>query len=228
MKRGNTFLMMKYVSAVCVLLCFSVDYAHATSLWSGVTAQGSSLFVDRPTPQLKENDIVVIIVEEETSALSDADSDAKVDDSIDGSISNWFSIENAADLLNLLMLKSPDVKTKQNETANLPKWGVEIKNEFKGEAETTRNNTVSAMIAAKVIAVRPNGNVVLEGKRQIKINAETTILTVTGIARQEDVSDDNTVYSKLMTDLTVAIDGRGIVANANRRGIISHILNLIR
>jgi len=57
---------------------------------------------------------------------------------------------------------------------------------------------------------------------------ETTILTITGIARQEDVASDNTIHSSLMTDLQVAIDGKGIAATVQRRGILSHILNLIR
>ena len=211
----------------CEWICCK-DQARATSLWSGETVTASSLYVDKPAPPLHENDIVVIILEEQSTAFTDADTEAEVDDTVEGSISNWFSIDNAKNLLDLLRFQSPQVKAVQNDENNLPKWGVEIKNEFEGEAETTRNNTVSARVAARVIAVKPNGNIVLEGRRHIKINDETTILTVTGIARAKDVTEDNTIESSLITELNVAIDGKGIASNANRRGILSHLLNLIR
>jgi flagellar L-ring protein precursor FlgH len=219
-----------YISILIVFLfsSVSVQTSDATSLWSGETIQSSSLFVDAPPPVLRENDIVVILIEEETSALADADTEAEIDDSVSGEISNWFSIQNAKDLFKLLTFASPDIKTEQNDSDNLPKWGFEISNEFEGEAETTRNNTVSASIAARVMAVKPNGNIVLEGKRHIKVNAETTILTVTGIARQQDVTEENTIPSYLISELHVSVDGKGIASNANRRGIVSHIMNLIR
>jgi len=218
---------------VSVLTCLMfvtmcVQTTHATSLWSGETIQASSLFVDAPPPVLQENDIVVILIEEKTTALADADTEAEVDDTVSGEISNWFSIKNASDLLKFLTFRSSDIQATQNDSDSLPKWGFKISNEFEGEAETTRNNTVSARIATNVVSVKPNGNVVLEGKRHIKVNAETTILTVTGIARQKDVSEDNTIPSYLISELQVAIDGKGIAANANRRGILSHLLNLIR
>jgi len=224
---------MKQRIFVSVLIClismtFCVRDTSAASLWSGETIQSSSLFVDAPVPMLKENDIVVILIEEQTSALADADTEAEIDDSVSGEISNWFSIENAGDLLKYLTFNSGDIKTTQNDQDNLPKWGFEISNEFEGESETTRNNTVSASIASRVVTIKPNGNVVLEGKRHIKVNAETTILTVTGIARQEDVSEENTIPSYLISELNVSIDGKGIAANANRRGILSHLMNLLR
>jgi flagellar L-ring protein FlgH len=211
-----------------VLMTLSAPSAQATSLWSGETVSASSFFADLPTPELRENDIVLILVDEQTAAQTDADTEAEVSDTVSAEVDNWFSVENLSSLWKFLTFTSVDLKTKQNDTTNLPKWGFSLSNEFEGEADTSRNNKVATSIAARVIAVKPNGNVVLEGRRNITVNAETTILTITGIARQEDVSADNTIRSALISELQVAIDGRGVAANANRRGVLSHIFNLLR
>lgn len=214
--------------SIGLLIAMSASSASATSLWSGETIKESSFFADQPTPQLQENDIVVILVDEKTAAQSDADTEAEIEDTVSAEVDNWFSVENLSSLWKFLTFTSVDLKTKQHDTTNLPKWGFSLSNEFEGEAETSRNNKVATSIAARVIAVKPNGNVVLEGRRHIKVNAEATLLTITGIARQQDVSADNTIHSALISELQVAIDGRGVVANANRRGIISHLFNLLR
>ncbi len=219
---------MKTVLILFLTLSFS-SFAFADSLWSGLTVKDSSLFVDEGPEKLKENDIVVILIDEKTTASAKADTDAEVDDKVEGSISNWFSLDNAADLLNILKFDfDNNIKSSRNSTSNLPKWGFKIKNSFEGEGSTNRNNTVVAQIAARVIEVRPNGNLVLEGKRYIHVNNETTILTVTGVVSNEDISADRTVSSRLIADLRLRVDGKGIASNVQKRGLLSHLLNLLR
>ncbi|MBU1863487.1 MAG: flagellar basal body L-ring protein FlgH [Candidatus Omnitrophica bacterium] len=216
------------IALVVMSLGAPLKEVEATSLWSGATIKDSCLFVDSPTPILQVNDLVVIFIEEKTSATTDADTDAEVKDKVEGSISNWFSIENFGPILQWLRLGNSKVSTKQNDVDNLPKWGIEIKNEFEGEGMTTRNSTVVAQVSARVAAVKPNGTVMLEGKRNIKINSEYTTLMITGTARARDISENNTIHSSLIADLKLSIDGKGIVSAVNRRGIISYIFNLIR
>ena len=222
---------MRFLKKLFILsMCFSLVAfeANADSLWTGITVQKSSLFVDQAGPNLSINDIVVVLIDEATSAKSDADTSADVEDSVSGSISNWFSLENVKDVMNLLLLNNSNIKTRQNNEDNLPAWGLEINNEFSGEGETTRNNSVVATISTRVVAIEPNGNVVLEGKKHISVNEETTILTVTGIARAEDISSDNTVLSSVIADLNFAVDGKGIIEKVNQRGFLSWFMGLLR
>jgi len=205
--------------------------AMAASLWSGTTVKNSSLFVDTPAPQLGINDIVVILIDENTQATTDADTEAELEDSIDSQISRWFSVENGQDLWKYLFFQSPDVTTHPNARSNLnnlPHLAGDVSNEFEGEGETTRNSKATATIAARVIAVEPNGNLVIEGKRHVRINQETTILTVTGIANPKDISSENYIRSSQIAELFFSVDGQGILADLNKRGILSKILAWIR
>lgn len=220
---------MMFVAVLIVCALFS-GHVYATSLWSGKTIKGSSLFADAEGPDLAINDIVVIIIEEKVTAKTDADTEAGLEDTLSGEVSNWFSVENAANLLNFLKFDFEDteVKSHRNASTGLPKWGITLKNSFEGEGETTRNNTVVATIAARVVGMEPNGNIVLEGKKNISVNSERTTLGVTGIARKKDVTDDNTIDSSKMLDLNFSVDGKGVVDGVNRRGLISYLLSWIR
>ena len=225
--------MVRILCSTVIIACFCLplENARSASLWHGTTIQESSLFVDEPAPQLAVNDIVVILIEESTDSKTSADTEAEIEDEIDGKISNWFSIEGWDDLWKILKFESPDITAHPNARANLnnlPRWGMDVDNEFEGEGETLRKNSVVSTIAARVIAIQPNGNVVLEGKRHIKVNEETTILKVTGIARAEDITPDKTIRSSFILDLNFAVDGRGVLTSANKRGIVSQIMGWMR
>ncbi len=231
MINATRLLTAMVVSLGLVSMHGQLVYASSGSLWQGETIKSSSYFVDKNGPDLAINDIVVILIEEKVTASTDADTEAEIEDTLSGEVSNWFSIENAADLLKIFKLDFEgigDVQTHQNSSTGLPKWGIEIKNSFEGEGETTRNNTVVAKITARVVGMEPNGNIVLEGQREIKVNAETTTLKVTGVARKKDVSEENTVLSSQIYDLKFMVSGRGVVDGVNRRGLISYIIGLVR
>lgn len=222
---------MKKLLCVLIAASFIVTVhvnAYATSLWQGETIQTGSFFVDQNMPSIAENDIVTILVEEKANATMDADTEIEVEDTIEGKITNWFTVENFSDISKLFNFESPEIKTKKNNTDNLPEWGLEINNEFEGEGETIRTNTITATIAARVVSVKPNGNVILEGKRNITINHEMTMITVTGTARAKDITKDNTIKSSLIADMQLSIDGEGIISNGNKKGIFSTLISLLR
>ena len=63
----------------------------------------------------------------------------------------------------------------------------------------------------------PNGNLVVQGRREIRIDAETKVIEFSGIVRRYDVRRDNTVQSELVADARVAFSGSGPVTNTTRR-----------
>jgi len=213
---------------MCLAFIFVAQIVSADSLWQTQAIGGGSMFVDKPAPTLKENDLIFVVIDEETNAQTDADTEASVDDSVEGSISSWFSVEEWTGLFDFLTGNNSSVHTSQNTAADLPSWGMEVGNDFKGEGETVRNNSVTARIAARVITVKPNGTFLLEGQRHVQVNGETTILTIRGTARNEDVSNDNVILSSQLADLSLVVDGKGIIKNVNRQGIASWLMNFLR
>ena len=74
-------------------------------------------------------------------------------------------------------------------------WAAPSDTQFKGSGTTSRSGTLSATITARVMEVLPNGDLVLEGAREIEINGDRQMVVLTGVARPRDVSDQNVVLS---------------------------------
>jgi flagellar L-ring protein precursor FlgH len=63
----------------------------------------------------------------------------------------------------------------------------------------------------------PNGNLVLEGAKDIVVNSERQLVTVRGVARLSDVTSTNQVRSDRLANLEVRVQGKGVVGDAIRR-----------
>jgi len=101
-----------------------------------------------------------------------------------------------------------------------------IGREHEGSGSTERAGSIVGKIAATVTGVASNGNLEIEGKREIVVNDEKEILTITGTVRAEDISNDNVVYSTYVSGLQIEYKGKGLVNSGTRPGIISRILSL--
>lgn len=111
----------------------------------------------------------------------------------------------------------------------IPMFGAsaENKNEYKGSGNNARAGNLKARMTVKVIAVRNNGDLVVEGNRLITINNDTETLTLSGIVRSQDVESDNTVDSYNIADAQISYRGKGPATTASRPGIIIRFLNWI-
>ncbi len=91
------------------------------------------------------------------------------------------------------------------------------KQKLDGQGETTRESSLSTTLSARVVHVLPNGNLVLEGTKQISVNSERQIVRVRGVARWNDISSGNSIASDRLAQLEVSIDGKGVVNDSIRR-----------
>ena len=91
---------------------------------------------------------------------------------------------------------------------------------LQGQGQTTRQNTLSTTLSARVTHVLPNGNLVLEGIKNVSVNSENQIVNVRGVIRPVDVSPVNTVRSDQIANLEVKINGQGVVNDAVKRPFI--------
>jgi flagellar L-ring protein precursor FlgH len=82
-----------------------------------------------------------------------------------------------------------------------------------GKAEINREEQVTLEVAALVTQVLPNGNLVVQGHQEIRVNYEVRDLQVTGVLRPQDISSINTVPLDKLAEARVSYGGRGQLTN---------------
>ncbi len=95
--------------------------------------------------------------------------------------------------------------------------GLSSDSQLQGQGETTRTNTLSTTLSARITEVLPNGDLVLEGTKQVGVNAERQTVTVRGVVRWNDVSTTNLVRSDRIAQLEVRVAGKGVIDDVVRR-----------
>ena len=82
-----------------------------------------------------------------------------------------------------------------------------------GKGSVNRQEALQTNVAAVVTQVLPNGNLVVEGKQEIRVNFEIRELIVAGIVRPEDIQSDNTLDSSKIAQARIAYGGRGQITD---------------
>jgi flagellar L-ring protein precursor FlgH len=95
--------------------------------------------------------------------------------------------------------------------------GLSGQQQLEGQGETSRESVLTATISARVTHVLPNGNMVVEGLKDIWINSEHQQVSVRGVVRSADVDQNNLVRSDRLGNLEVRVNGKGVVEDAIRR-----------
>lgn len=98
---------------------------------------------------------------------------------------------------------------------------------YKGDGSTSRTDTVSAYMTATVVAVQPNGNLVIRGTRWTKVNDELQQIVLEGVVRPVDISDSNTVLSQDVADAKIFMLGKGPVSHYQKPGWLEQIWDVI-
>ena len=173
------------------------------SLYSD-NAYRSNLFRDPKARFI--NDIVTIKVSEATTAVASADTKNTKSTSATAGFDHLFGAEKAIKEL-------PTLVSGKNDSS------------FEGQGSTSRATTLETNVAARVIDVLPNGYLVVEGMREIHFNNENQSVYFSGVVRPEDISPDNIVLSSSVAQMTVRVQGKGIVSQPTKPGWLFKILN---
>ena len=147
-------------------------------------------------------DIVTVMVDEQTDASDEADMTVKKTSNL--------SITDGTGLLNFIR-------------------GLTLgsENESKGNGSVERTHSAKATLACLVTEVLPNGNLVIEGTRDVRTSDEILQLMLVGVIRPQDVTSDNQISSRLIANAEISVKGRGVISRTQKPGIITQILHTI-
>lgn len=99
--------------------------------------------------------------------------------------------------------------------------------DFSGDGGTNRSESIQLSVAAVVTRVLPNGNLVVRGSQEVRVNAELRILTIAGIVRPTDIGPNNTISYERIAEARVSYGGRGHITNMQRPPYGQQLLNTL-
>ncbi len=112
-------------------------------------------------------------------------------------------------------LTSFDIK--QDAFSVLPDLAAGSKDDFKGEAKQEKKGNFKARLTAVVVDALPNGNLVIRGRREIRVDLQVKTIEFSGIVRRYDITQMNTVESELVADAKVSYTGAGPATDSTNR-----------
>lgn len=170
------------------------------SLWA--TDRAGSLFED--TRARRVGDLVMVQVAENATGTKKAATSTDRTSSLSTAIDTFFTAPVAGRNLS-----------------------VGIDNKFDGTGSTTRSGNLTAQVAAVVRQVLPNGNLLIEGNREIQVNGEVQIIRLTGVVRPVDISTQNVVLSSRIADARITYTGVGVVDEKQRPGWFTRLVDYL-
>ena len=96
-----------------------------------------------------------------------------------------------------------------------------------GDGKIDRKEAISILVAGVITQILPNGNLVVFGRQEIKVNAELREVMVTGIVRPEDIDYTNTISHEKIAELRVAYGGRGTLSDIQQPRWGTQIIDVI-
>lgn len=202
---------MKFISVLTLSCAVSAAFAQVNS-----ATNDGSLMSTTGAPWLtslrasKKGDILTVVISESTTANFNASTTATKKDSnaVDKTTSGLLSWASIPLLSSILGAASSGANSS-----------------VAGAGTTANTQNFNARLSVTVKEVLPNGNLVIEGKRTLNVNKEFMHLVFSGVVRRDDVLADNTVLSQNVADAEIKSDGKGVISERQRKGILTRILD---
>lgn len=173
------------------------DSGVRSSLWRE-SSNGADFFKDNRA--WKPMDLITILISESAEGSKEADTETKSNSSLLASVQNFLGLETAA-----------SERIRELSLANTLQASTQ--NQFKGEGETTRKDSLKATISAMVVEVLPSGIIRVEGRKIIAVNNEEQTMVISGLVRPRDIDAINQVESSRIANMRIDYFGQGVVSD---------------
>jgi flagellar L-ring protein precursor FlgH len=154
--------------------------------------------ISRDPKAAQVGDLVTVQIVEQASALTSGTTAQSRASSTDNAITRLLGIPGATGPLGNLLQSSGD-------------------SSLQGQGSTSRTTSVTAVLTTHVTHVMPNGNIIIEGGKEIAVNSERQVVWLRGVVRPADLSPENFVPSSRIALMDLRVNGRGVVNDAIRR-----------
>jgi flagellar L-ring protein precursor FlgH len=178
---------------------------------AGVLQLQNSSFMYRKLPpeseqrELQLNDIITVLVDYKSALQSDGDANSKKTASFNAVLSDWLKFDGKN------ILPAP-----QNNGD--PRISGAVTSQFKTQADVKQKDALTFKIATSVVDIRPNGNLVIEGRSEVQNDDEVWEQSLTGVLRRQSIGPDRTVRSDDIAERRIRIRKKGFVHDATNRG----------
>jgi flagellar L-ring protein precursor FlgH len=170
-----------------------------------------------PAKKYHKNDLITIIIREDSQATTNGKGDAKKSQDFDFGLEQFLQLGLSASGI-------PTLGSTQNSNT-MPKIKFKYSNDRKSDASQERQDSLSARISAMVVDVKPNGTLVVEAVKQIIVDKEEQVFKLSGICRAEDITVDNTLLSTQLADLSLSKQTKGEVRDSTKRGWLNKFID---
>ncbi len=175
------------------------------AIYQGGGGQGLSLFADKRARDV--GDLLTVQLIENTTAQTNATTRIGRDSSIEMGVPNLFGgpvTVNGRDVLSVSAGGSRD---------------------FDGNGRSAQSNRLQGSVTVTVVQRLPNGNLVVEGAKELRLNQGNELVQVQGIVRPSDIGPDNSVLSSRVGEARIVYGGRGAIAQSNAMGWLGRFFN---
>mgnify|MGYP000880105277 CR=1 FL=1 len=130
-------------------------------------------------------------------------------------------------MANMLGLETQLEKVLAEGTAAGSLIGTSGNNSDSGTGAINRNEKITLQVAAVISQLLPNGNMVLHGSQEIRVNNEVRVLNINGIIRPEDISAANTISYEKIAEARISYGGRGQITDVQQPPYGHQVLDIL-
>lgn len=183
---------------------------QANSLWR----PGSRAFF-KDLRANRVGDIVTVVVSLNERAQLSNDTTISRKNAEDNSLTNLFGFQNNIEKILPGQDSLPTLVDLASNRSN------------RGTGSVNRREQVNMRLAAVIVQMLPNGNMVLHGRQEVRVNYEVRELQLAGVIRPEDISPQNTIDYDKIAEARVSYGGRGQISDVQQPRYGSQLLDII-
>jgi flagellar L-ring protein precursor FlgH len=205
---------------ILILLCLATTssvnaqdgslFLNPTQANHGLTLENSSFMYQQLPPesrprQLQKHDIITVVVDVRSRFLSEGDGQARKTQSLTAVLADWIKLDNGH------LKPAP-------QSDGDPTIAGTLNSQNRAQSDLELRDSLAFRMAAEIVDIQPNGNLVIEGHQTVRNNEEQWRISLTGVVRREAIQPDRTVSSDAIYDFNVDKEEVGQVRDGYARG----------